>query len=122
METLLVKAANGDYYQSEFKFLEASSCQDVDTGTLPRQQSVLEAMLKISCFDDILSAATKVPEPGKKLVLEVQTICWLLAVNPAINNAGNRSFSSTEPLKTWLRSKVDDERFSGLCLSRLSVS
>ena len=75
-------------------------------------------MLKISCFDDILLAVTKVPEPEKKLVQEVQTIYWLLAVNAATYAAGERSF--------WLRfrmarSRMDDERFSSLCLSRLSV-
>ena len=99
-QTLLVKTSNGGDYESEFKFLEASYCQDVDTGTLPGQLSVLEAMLKISCFDGIPSAVTKVPEPEKKLVSEVQTICWLLAVNPATNAAGERSFSSARPLKT----------------------
>ena len=41
METILVKAANSDDYES-----------DVDTGTLPGQLSVLLAMLKISCFDN----------------------------------------------------------------------
>ena len=35
METLLVKAANGDDYEAEFKFLEASYREDVDTGALP---------------------------------------------------------------------------------------
>ena len=66
---------------------------------LPRQLSVLEAMLKISCFDDILSAVTKVPEPEKKLVQEVQTIYWLLVVNAATYAAGLDS--------GWLRSRMD---------------
>ena len=35
METLLVKAGNGDHYEAEFKFLEASYREDVDTGALP---------------------------------------------------------------------------------------
>ena len=35
METLLVKAGNGDHYEAEFKFLEASCREDVDTGALP---------------------------------------------------------------------------------------
>ena len=35
METLLVKAANGGDYEAEFKFLEASHGEDVDTGELP---------------------------------------------------------------------------------------
>ena len=35
METLLVKAGNGHHYEAEFKFLEASYREDVDTGALP---------------------------------------------------------------------------------------
>ena len=96
----MVKAANGDDYESEFKFLEASYCLDVDTGTLPGQLSVLEAMLKISCFDDFLVGGDEGSKPGKKLVQEVQTTCWLLAVNAATYAAGKRSFSSAQPLKT----------------------
>ena len=30
-----MKPANGDYYEAEFKFLEASYREDIDTGTLP---------------------------------------------------------------------------------------
>ena len=63
METLF--AANGEDYESDFKFLETSYFP------LPRELSVLEAMLKI--------------EPKKKLFQEVQIICWLLTVNPATN-------------------------------------
>ena len=36
METLLVRAANDDDYEAEFKFLEASYSGDVDTGALTR--------------------------------------------------------------------------------------
>ena len=36
------------------KFLKALYCLDVNTGALTGQPSVLEAMLKISCFDDIV--------------------------------------------------------------------
>ena len=35
MDTLLVKAANGDDYEAEFKFLEASYREEVDTGAQP---------------------------------------------------------------------------------------
>ena len=58
-----------------------------------------------------VSAVTRVPEPAKKLVYEVQTICWLHAVNPPTNTAGKRSFPSAHPMKTWLRSRMDDETF-----------
>ena len=49
--------------------------------------SILEAMLKekISCFDEILFAVSK-------LIQEVQTICKLPAVNTATTAAGERSF------------------------------
>ena len=49
---------------------------------------------KISCFDEILLAVLKFPEPEKKLIQEVQTICKLPAVNPATSAACERSFSS----------------------------
>ena len=54
-----MKAANGDYCEAEFKFLEASYSEDVDTGALPGQLSTLEVMLKeekISCFDEMVLA------------------------------------------------------------------
>ena len=35
MDTFLVKAVNADHYEAEFKFLEASYGEDVDTGALP---------------------------------------------------------------------------------------
>ena len=118
METLLVKAANGDDYEAEFKFVEASYSEDVDTGALPGQLSILEVMLKekVSCFDEILLAVSKFPEPEKKLIQEVQNICKLLTVNPATSAAGERSFSSARRLKTWLRSRMGDERFSNLAV------
>ena len=49
-----------------------------------------------------------------KLIQEVQTICKLLAVNPATSTAGEASFSSVPCLKTWLRCRMADERFSNL--------
>ena len=86
METLLVKAANGEDYEAEFKFLKESYSQDIDTEPLPGQLSTLEVLLKeekISCFDEILVAVavSQFPEPEKKLLQEVQTVCKLLAVN-----------------------------------------
>ena len=84
MDTLLVKAANGDDYEAEFMFLEASKVL-IQGRYLGMQLSILEVLLKekISCFDVILLAVLKFPEPEKKLIQEVQTICKLPAVNPA---------------------------------------
>ena len=79
----MFKAANGDDYEAEFMFLEASKML-IQGRYLGMQLSILEVMLKekISCFDVILLAVSKFPEPEKKLIQEVQTICKLPAVNP----------------------------------------
>ena len=64
---------------------------------LPGQVSVLEVILEeeeISCFDNILSAVTKMSET-KNLVQWVQTICKLSSCK-----------SSAGRLKTWLRSRM----------------
>ena len=105
------------HYEAEFKFLKESYSEDIDTGALPEQLSTLEVLLKeekISCYDEILVAVSQFPEPEKKLLQEVQTVCKLLAVNPATSAAGERSFSSARRLKTWLRSRMGDDRFSNL--------
>ena len=76
--------------------LEASYSEDVDTGALPGQLSILEVMLKekkISCFDEILLVVLKFPEAEKNLIQEVQTV---------------------RLVKTWRRSRMGDERFSNL--------
>ena len=70
---------------------------------------------KISRFDEILLAVLKFPEPKKKLIQEFKTICKLqLAINPTTSTAGEGSFSSVRRLKTWLWSRMGDERFSNL--------
>ena len=56
---------------SGYQFLDASYSEDVDTAALPDQLSILEVMLKeekISCFNEILLAVLKFPEPEKKLI------------------------------------------------------
>ena len=60
------------------------------------------------CFDEILLAVSKFPEPEKKLIQKAQTICKLPAVNPATSAADERSFSSARRLKTWLPSRMGD--------------
>ena len=56
------------------------------------------------CFDEILLAVSKFPEPEKKLIQKAQTICKL----PATSAADERSFPSARRLKTWLPSRMGD--------------
>lgn len=45
----MVKTANGDSYEAEFKFLEASYSEDVGIGALSGQLNILEVMLRRKC-------------------------------------------------------------------------
>ena len=76
METLLAKAANGDDYEADFKFLEASSYrEDVDTWALHGHATKYFGSYvkkKTSCFDEMLLAVLKFPEPEKKLIQELK--------------------------------------------------
>ena len=57
----------------------------------------------------------KFPEPEKKLIQEVQTICKLLAVNPITSAAGEGSFSSVRTASEDVA--MGDERFSNLVVT-----
>ena len=73
METLLVKAATGDDYEADFKFVETSYSEDVDTRALAGHTIKYfggYVKEKISFFDEILLVVSKFPEPEKKLIQE----------------------------------------------------
>ena len=65
------------------------------------------------CFDDII---VKIKELPNQMMTEVITSYSLfsLLLNPATSAAAERSFSTAGRLKTWLRSRMNQERFSNL--------
>ena len=69
---------------------------------------------KTSCSDEILLAVSKFPEPE-------QNICnWAAYFKSCYQRyyTGERLFSSARRLKTWLRTRMDRERFSNLAMNR----
>ena len=60
---------------------------------------------EFTCFDDILAKIKQLSEAEKCMITEIITLCKLLLVNPATSAAGERSFSSSRRLKTWLRTR-----------------
>ena len=50
------------------------------------------------------------------MINEVISVCKLSLVNPGTSASGERSFSTTRRLKTWLRSTMTLERFSNLTI------
>ena len=64
------------------------------------------------CFDDIIVKIKELLNPEEEI--NVIPLCKLILVNPAASAAGGRSFSTAQRLKTGLRSRVNQERFSNL--------
>ena len=81
------------------------------------QMEILQVLLKDGdyfCFDDIILKIKELLNPEREMIKEVITLCKLILVNPATSAAGERSFSTARRLKQWLRSRMNQERFSNL--------
>ena len=80
---------------------------------LIREMEILQVLLKDGdyfCFDDII---VKIKELPNQMMTEVITSYSLfsLLLNPATSAAAERSFSTAGRLKTWLRSRMNQEQF-----------
>ena len=71
------------------------------------------------CFDDIIVKIKELLNPEREMIKEVITLCKLILVNPAISAAGERSFPTARRLNTWLRSRMNQERFSNLAVLKI---
>ena len=90
---------------------------DVNISVLTAQMEILRVLLKDGdyfCFDDIIVKIKELHNPEREMIKEVITLCKLILVNPATSAAGERSFQTARRLKTWLRSRMNQERFSNL--------
>ena len=119
METLFVKAANGGEQlwhrlQVSWSIIQQRCWYRCATLATKYFGSYVKGVEDIMFWRNPVGVVLKFPEPEKKLIQEVQTICKLLAVNPATSAAGEGSFSSVRCLETWLRCRMADERFSNL--------
>ena len=78
---------------------------------------ILQVLLKDGdyfCFDNIIAKIKELPNPEREMTKEVITLCKPILVNTATSAAGERSFSTARRLKTWLRSRMNQERSSNL--------
>ena len=92
---------------------------DVNILVLNAQMEIVQVLLKDGdyfCFDDIIVKFKELPNPEREMIKEVITLCKLILVDPATSAAGESSFSTARRLKTWLRSRINQERFSNLTL------
>ena len=106
MDSLLIKTLNSQDKSTELKFMEKLYNDAVNTSVLTSQMEILQVLLKDGdyfCFDAIIVKIKELPNPEREIIKEIITLCKLIVVNPAINAAGERSFSTARRLKTWLR-------------------
>ena len=92
MESLLIKTLNSQDKSEEVKFMEKLYNDDVNISVLTAQMEILQVLLKDGdyfCFDDIIVKIKELPNPERE-----------------------RSFSTARWLKTWLRSRMNHERFN----------
>ena len=66
------------------------------------------------CFDDIIIKIKELPNREREIIKKVFTLCKMIFVNSSTSAAGKRSFSTAKRLKTWLRPRMNQERFSNL--------
>ena len=113
IESLLIKTLNSQDKSEELKFMEKLYNDNVNISELTAQMEILQVLLKDGdcfCFDDIIVKIKGQPNPEREMIKEVITLCKLILVNPATSAAGERSFSTAQRLKTWLRSRMNQER------------
>ena len=106
MESLLIKTLNLQDKSEELKFMDKLYNDDVNISVLTAQMEIFQVLLKDGdyfCFDIIIVKIKELPNPEREMIKEVITLSKLILVSPAINAAGERSFSTARRLKTWLR-------------------
>jgi len=124
-EALLLLAAKGHPFEisAEFEIVTKFFEEDFKPLLLITQLQLLacsfsegkapEELNKIS-FQDVLDHLRTLSQDQRMLLSEVVKLTELLVVMPATNATSERSFSSLRRLKTYLRSRMGQERMNHL--------
>ena len=119
LESLMIKALNGQDTSSEVKFVKKTFGTDIDVDDLVVELSTFNVLLKdrsIEHFNDLIKQMKLLPEAEKKLLNNVCKICKILAVNPASSSTAERTFSLARRVKTWMRSTMLPSRFNSVSI------
>ena len=71
---------------------------------------------EVGCFDNILSAVKFLSVHERHFIGQVIKICQLIHVNPATSSSGEHSLSTARRVKAWLRSRMQQARFTHLAV------
>ena len=114
MELILIKTAlNSRDKPEELKFMEKLYKDDVNISMLTVQMEIVQVRLKDGVLTKSLVRIKELPSPKNR--------SKQIVVNPATSAASERSFLTARRLKTWLRSRMNQERFSNLTILNIHM-
>ena len=71
---------------------------------------------RVGCFKDVYHKIKTCPESEEELIPNIMRIIKLFLINPATSCSPERFFSTARRFKSWLRSTMTSQRFSGRAL------
>ena len=120
LEQLLLNAASGKVYDSEFEAVMETYGSDFNPPLLKTQLHLLHVQLSQSVLEKITISAVKDYILGLgencSLLSEVVTLVRLILVMPATNATSERSFSALRRVNTYLRTTMNQA-----CLNHLML-
>lgn len=124
LETLLMKAANGEPYDDQLHIVE-NSCykNDFNFSVLKRHLSMLVDIVKEACPEvkrvttvRTLCDAMNTNPIFKNIFSEVHKLLWLYLTIPITSSTAERTFSVLRRLLTYLRSTMTEKRLNNCLL------
>ena len=116
LQSLLLKAANGEEYGCELKFVTEFYGQDFNEDQLKLQLETLSANLSSSVHDlpSIITHFKSFSTAQRSLLSQVCTLLSLILVMPATNAVSERSFSALRRISTFLRTTMTQNRLNSI--------
>jgi hypothetical protein len=121
-EQLLLKAAKGEDYKSEFDKVTQFYGSDFNPSSLQCHLDTFSSnfptkmLPKNLALCDIVSYLGSLSHGQQMIIGEVMSLTKLILVMPATNATSERSFSSLRRIKTYLRSTMTQQRLNHLML------
>ena len=117
MESFLPKAIDRSCTKEEHFFLHENYHGDIEVDYLGPKQEVWKTIFRDSkptCFRDIHKTITALLSSKKLMIATFTKLCEPILVNSATSCTAERSFSTAQRLKTWLRFTMTNQRFNSL--------
>ena len=119
METLLIGFLKSEDISLQMEYLKENYAGDIKMECLSAQLDIFRELMKntkLICFSDVLNAVKSLDTAQKHMISEVIVICKLIQASPVTSASAERSFSMARRVKTWLRTNMNQNRFTNLAL------